>query len=145
MIHTAENSTEATAVPVRPDKRSVAELIDDATAQVSRLVRDEIRLAKFEMQDKSKGIAKGAGIAGAGGVLTLYGGVALMISAILALDLVVPGWAAALIVAAVLLVLGAVSALIGKKTMGSAAPPVPNEAIQGVRQDIETVEAGVRR
>ncbi|WP_280231944.1 phage holin family protein, partial [Nocardia cyriacigeorgica] len=106
-----------------PQTRSISELVDDATTQLSRLVRDEIRLARIEMQDRTKGIATGLGFAGAAGVLAFYGGAALIAAAIMALALVLPGWAAALIVGGALLVVAAVLGLLGKKNVSEAAPP----------------------
>lgn len=120
--------------------RSVSELVDDATTQLSRLVRDEIRLARIEMQDRTKGIATGVGLAGAAGVLAFYGGAALIAAAILALALVLPGWAAALIVGGALLVVAAVLGLLGKKNVSEATPPIPREAVEGVRADLDVVK-----
>ncbi|ONM47949.1 phage holin family protein [Nocardia donostiensis] len=127
------------------DTRSVTELVEDATSQLTRLVRDEIQLARLEMQDKTKGVAKGAGMAGAGGLLAFYGGAALVAAAVLALALVLPDWAAALIVGAVLLLLGAGLALLGKKNVSAAGPPVPQHAVDDVREDIQAVKGGTRR
>lgn len=127
------------------DTRSVTELVEDATSQLTRLVRDEIQLARLEMQDKTKGVAKGAGMAGAGGLLAFYGGAALVAAAVLALALVLPDWAAALIVGAVLLSLGAGLALLGKKNVSAAGPPVPQHAVDDVREDIQAVKGGTRR
>ena len=121
-----------------PPDRSVAELVDDATQQITRLVRDEIALARVEMQDRTKGIARGVGIAGAGGLVAFYGGIALTAAAVFALALVLPNWAAALIV-------GAGLGLLGKKNVTEAAPPVPREAMQSVKEDIEIVKDGSKR
>src|SRR5690606_14355465 len=125
-----------------PGERSLSELIEDATAQVSRLVRDEIRLARVEIAEKAGGVAKGTGLAGAGALLALYGGVALTAAAVLALALVLPEWAAALIVGVALLAVGGVLALAGKKTVTEAAPPLPTEAQQGVRADLAAIREG---
>ncbi|MGV9408570.1 phage holin family protein [Nocardia sp. NPDC003693] len=127
------------------DRRSLTELVDTVGAQLTRLVRDEMQLARIEMRDKGKGMAKGVGIAGAGGLLAFYGGGALIAAAILALALVVPAWAAALIVAVVLFALGAIAGLAGKKAVDEATPPVPAEAIKDVREDVEVLENRSRR
>lgn len=138
-------ATAQTGPPANSSTRSVAELVDDAGQQITRLVRDEIQLARVEMQGRTKGIARGAGIAGVGGLLAFYGGIALTAAAVLALALVLPNWAAALIVGAALLVVGAGLGLLGKKNVTEAAPPVPREAVQGVKDDIEIVKDGSRR
>ncbi|MGF0316370.1 phage holin family protein [Nocardia fluminea] len=134
-----------TGPPTNSHNRTVAELVDDATQQITRLVRDELALARVEMQSRTKGIARGAGIAGAGGLLAFYGGIALTAAAVLALALVLPNWAAALIVGAALVVVGAGLGLLGKKNVTEAAPPVPREAVRGVKEDIEIVKDGSRR
>ncbi|MEV6909198.1 phage holin family protein [Amycolatopsis sp. NPDC051071] len=53
--------------------RSAAQLISDASEQLSRLVRDEMRLAVAEVQQKGKRVGVGAGLFGVAGVLALVG------------------------------------------------------------------------
>ncbi|WP_278265337.1 phage holin family protein [Nocardia sp. AG03] len=131
--------------PPTTHDRSVSELVGDASQQITRLVRDEIQLARIEMQDRTKGLALGAGIAGAGGLLAFYGGIALTAAAVFALALAVPDWAAALIVGAALLIVGGGLALFGKKKATDAAPPVPRDAVHGVKTDLDTIKEGVAR
>lgn len=127
------------------DDRSVAQLVSDASEQLSRLVRDEMRLAAAELKQKGKRAGTGAGLFGGAGVLAFYGGAALIASAILALSLVLAPWLAALLVGAVLLLIAAVAGLAGKKQVQRAAPPVPQQAVASVRSDIAAVKEGVRR
>jgi uncharacterized membrane protein YqjE len=124
--------------------RSVGELVTDLTDEVKRLVRDEMRLAAFELQRKGKKMGVGAGLFGAAGLFALFGGGALVAAAVLALALVVPGWLAALLVAVALFLVAGIAALAGKKEVTQAVPPVPEEAITGVREDVDTVKQGVR-
>ncbi|WP_410625405.1 phage holin family protein [Amycolatopsis sp. cmx-8-4] len=124
-------------------ERSVGELVSDLSDEVKRLVRDEIRLGVFELQHKGRKMGFGAGLFGAAGLLALFGVGALVATAILALALVVPGWLAALIVAVALFLIAGVAALVGKKEVTQAVPPVPEEAIAGVREDVDTVKQGV--
>ncbi|MEQ0564118.1 phage holin family protein [Amycolatopsis sp. NEAU-NG30] len=124
--------------------RSVGELVTDLTDEVKRLVRDEMRLAVFELQRKGKKLGFGAGLFGAAGLFAFFGAGALVAAAILALALVVPGWLAAVIVAVALFLVAGIAALAGKKEVTQGAPPVPEEAIAGVREDVDTVKQGVR-
>jgi MFS family permease len=124
--------------------RSVGELVTDLTDEVKRLVRDEMRLAAVELRRKGKKMGAGAGLFGAAGLLALFGGGALVAAAVLALALVVPGWLAALLVAVALFLVAGIAALVGKKEVTQAVPPVPEEAITGVREDVDTVKQGVR-
>ena len=58
------------------------QLVKQLSEQVSRLVRDELKLASVEMTGKAKTAAKGAGLFGGGGVLALYGGGCLVACAV---------------------------------------------------------------
>ena len=69
---------------------------------------------------------------------------ALITTAILALDLVLPAWLAALIVAVVLLAAAGVVALAGKKQVPRRRRPTPERAIEGVKEDIATVKGAPR-
>ncbi|MBF6204264.1 MULTISPECIES: phage holin family protein [Nocardia] len=128
--------------PTRPpaNSRSVAELVEDATAQLSRLIRDELQLARVEMRQKGKQFGRGAGLAGVAALLAFYGGAALVAAAVLGLTELLPGWASALIVAGALLVVAAILGLSGKKSVETATPPIPQEAVEGVREDIEVIK-----
>ena len=86
-----------------------------ATEQVSRLVRDELALARAELTQKGKHAGIGIGLFGGGGALAFFGLGALVATAILLLDLVLPAWAAALIVAVALFLVAGILALVGKK------------------------------
>ncbi|WP_197320344.1 phage holin family protein [Saccharomonospora sp. NB11] len=127
------------------EQRSVAELVNDLSAQVSRLVRDEMMIAKAELQAKGKRVGVGAGMAGAGGLVALFGLAVLVTAAILALALVLPAWAAALVVGGALLLLAGLLALLGRRQMQKASPPVPRESIESVRKDIAVVKESMRR
>jgi hypothetical protein len=123
-----------------PADRSTAELVGDLTDQVKRLVRDELRLATSELQSKGKRMGAGAGLFGAAGLVAMFGMAAFVTAAVLALSLVVDGWLAAVIVGVALLLVAGVAALIGKGQIKRATPPVPEEAITGVRADVEIVK-----
>ncbi|MEU4672356.1 phage holin family protein [Amycolatopsis sp. NPDC023774] len=130
--------------PVPPRERSVGELISDLTDQVKRLVRDEVRLGVLELKQKSTRMGVGAGLFGAAGLVALFGAGALVAAAIMALALVLPGWASALVVAGALFVVAGIVALVGRTQIKNATPPVPTEAIEGVREDVEVVRQEVR-
>jgi MFS family permease len=124
---------------------SVAELVSQLTELVPRLVREEIALAQRELQEKGKRAGIGAGLFGGGGVVALYGGGALVAAAVLGLAEAVPGWLAALIVAVVLLAVAGVLALIAKRQVARATPPVPEQALREIKKDVTTVKESTRR
>ena len=76
--------------------------------------------------------------------MALYGPGALVATVILLLALVMPAWLAALIVAVALFVLAGILALVGKKQVSRAVPPVPEATVRSVRADVDTVAAAVK-
>jgi hypothetical protein len=122
-----------------PSEPSTAELITQLSEQTSRLVRDELKLARAEFTAKAKQGGIGAGYLGAGGILAWFGFGALVAAAVLALALVVPAWAAALIVAAVLLLAAGIAALLGKKKVQDLSP-APERTITNVNRDIAEIK-----
>jgi hypothetical protein len=135
----------AATSPPDPAQTSTGELIGQLTDQLSRLVRDEVRLAQAEVTQKAKRLGMGAGLFGASGVVALLGVGALVTAAILGLATVMPGWLAAVLVAIVLFVVAGVLAVIGKKDVDQATPPLPTETIASVQADIATVKEGISR
>jgi MFS family permease len=124
---------------------STGELVQRLSAQLSELVRRELDLARTELATKGKRAGAGAGLAGAGGVVALFGVGALIASAIAGLATVVPVWLSALIVGVVLLLVAGVLALVGRSRLREAAPPVPEQAVRGVQDDVAAVKNAVRR
>jgi uncharacterized membrane protein YqjE len=138
----------ATRAPVPaadPSDASTGQLISRLTEQISALVRSEARLAQVEVTQKAKRLGIGAGLFGGAGLFAFFGFATLITTAILALALALPAWLAALIVTVVLFAVAGVLALIGKKDVEKATPPVPTEAIAGVQADIATVKQGLAR
>ncbi|MGI5272677.1 phage holin family protein [Nonomuraea sp. CA-218870] len=120
-------------------------LVSDLSEQVSRLVRDELRLAKLEITRKGRRAGMGAGVVGVAGIVGLFGAAVLVTAIVLLLALVMPAWLAAAIVAVVLLVTAAVLGLAGKKQVQKATPPVPEQTIASVKADIDAVKEGAHR
>jgi hypothetical protein len=124
---------------------TVGELARQLPEQITRLVREELRLAQLEMTQKGRRAGIGAGILGGGGVVALYGVAAVVTAAILALATVLPAWASALIVGGALLAVSAVLAWLGRKRVQQAMPPVPQQAQASVEADVEEIKERVRR
>jgi len=124
---------------------TIGELARQLPEQISRLVREELRLAQLEMTQKGKRAGIGAGLLGGGGVVALYGVAALLAAAILALALVLPAWASALIVGGALLLVSAALAVMGRKRVKQAMPPVPQQTQASVGADVEEIREKVQR
>jgi hypothetical protein len=121
------------------------ELVRQAAEQISRLVRDELALAREEMVRKGKRAGVGAGLLGAGGVVALFGVAALLAAAVLGLAEGLPAWLSALIVAVALFAVAGVLALAGRRQVERGVPPVPAEAARSVRADIDEVKGRAKR
>ena len=129
---------------IRAEDKSVVELIKQITAQSSALARKELELAEAEMTAKGKRAGLGAGMLGSAGLLGLFALACATAAAILALALVVPGWAAALIVAGVYGGLAGVAAqsarrrrlrLDAKEILSGRGVHVQEPAIGGANRD----------
>jgi uncharacterized membrane protein YqjE len=125
---------------VHPEEPTLGALVHDLSQQIPELVRAELRLAQTEMTEKGKRAGLGIGMFGAAGLLAYFGVAALLTTAVLALDLVMPAWLAALIVAVVLFAAAGGVALAGRKQVQQATPPVPEHAVEGVKEDIATIK-----
>jgi putative superfamily III holin-X len=122
---------------VRDNQASMAELVRQLSEQTTRLVHQEVELAKSELAVKGKRAGIGAGMFGGAGVFGLYAVGALTAAAILGLSLAVKPWLAALIVGVVLAALAGVLALVGKGRIAEATPPVPEQATESVKEDVQ--------
>src|SRR5215475_13158546 len=79
-----------TVLGMETQPATTADLINQATTQISTLVRDELALAKAELTEKGKRAGVGGGMLGGAGVLSLYGLGLLIALAVVALDIVWP-------------------------------------------------------
>ncbi|MCO1581485.1 MULTISPECIES: phage holin family protein [unclassified Crossiella] len=127
------------------DQRSTGELVKSLTEQVSTLVREEMALARAELQEKGKKAGVGAGLAGAAGLLALYGLAAVIAGLVLLLATVLVPWASALVVGAGILVIAGILALAGRAQLKRAVPPIPEQARANVRKDMELIQEGTLR
>lgn len=133
-------SEPSSPTPTR-DEASAAELVKQLTEQTSRLVHHEVELAKAELSEKGKRAGIGAGMFGGAGVFGLYALGALIAAIIAVLATAVATWLAALIVAVVLGAIAGVLALTGKKKVQEAVPPVPEDTVESVKEDVQWTKA----
>lgn len=125
--------------------RSVSELVQLLTTQVSTLARKEVELAKLELSQKGKVIGVGGGMIGAAGLVAVLGLGALTAALILGLaQLIDEAWIAALIVAVAYLAVAGVLALLGRNRIQEASPLVPEQATESVKEDVEWVKTQAR-
>jgi MFS family permease len=117
-------------------ERSLADLARQLSLQTTELLRREAELAKAELRVKGKRAGAGAGMFGGAGALGLYALGALTAAIIAGIAEVLPVWAAALIVAAVYGAVAGILALRGKRQVQQATPPLPERAVQSVKEDV---------
>jgi Putative Actinobacterial Holin-X, holin superfamily III len=123
---------------------STRDLVQDLSRQTSTLIRQEMRLAQAELTEKGRHAGKGAGMFGGAGLVALYGVGALIAAAILGLATVIEPWIAAAAVGVLLLVVAGILALTGKKELDEMGPPKPEQTIDSVQRDVETVKERAR-
>ena len=123
--------------PATQQDASTADLVKQLADQTIRLVREEVELAKAELQIKGKRAGIGAGMFGGAGLFGVFAFGALTAAIIAALSLVVDTWLAALIVAVVYGAIAGVAAVMGKKKVQEALPPVPEDSVESVKEDVQ--------
>jgi hypothetical protein len=123
-------------VPPDVEGQSVGDLVGEIAEDVSRLLRQEIDLAKAEAKQEVTKLGKGAGLLGGAGVaghlLLLFASVALMLvlGRVMDLDL------AALLVALIWAVVAVVLAVTGRRQLKSVDPQLP-KTTQTLKEDVQ--------
>ena len=132
-------SAEVETASARPN---LGNLVSKLSDQVQALVKGEIELAKVKATNMAKRSGVGIALLAVAGVLALYMLGFLFGAVAEALALVVPLWAAKLIVAGILLVLLLILALVGKASLqkGISEKPEPQE---GIKEGIAAVKKGL--
>jgi putative superfamily III holin-X len=131
--------------PPDAPERSTSELVKLVSEQVSTLVRDELKLAQLEMTRKGKQAGISAGMFGGSGLIVLYGLGCLIACAVLGISRVLAPWLSALIVGVALLAVAGIAALAGKNRLSKATPPVPQEAVHGLKADFDEIKERTQR
>jgi hypothetical protein len=125
-------------------ERSLGELLKQLSEQTTRLVHQELELAKAELQQKGKQAGQGAGMFGGAAAIGLPALGALTACIILALNEVMPAWLAALIVAVVYGAITVFLALRGRDKVKQATPLVPEQTVETVKEDVEWAKTQMR-
>ena len=124
--------------------RSLGELLKQLSQETTQLVHQELELAKAELTQKGKQVGAGAGMFGGAGALGLAALGALTACFILALNAAMPAWLAALIVAVVYGIIAFVLVKQGQAKLKQATPPMPEQTIETVKEDVEWAKTQMR-
>ena len=125
-------------------ERSIGELFGKLSAETSTLIRQEMALARAEMAEKAGEAGKGAGLFGGAGAVGLLGAGALTAGIVLLLDLAIAAWLAAILVGLVYVAVAAFLGLQGRDRMKRATPPVPEQTVDTVKEDVEWAKTRAR-
>jgi membrane protein len=124
---------------------SLGDLVHRLSEQTATLVRQEMRLAQAELQEKGKRAGIGAGLIGAAGVVALGAFGALVAALILVLGEAVAMWISAFIVSGALLAVAGILALIGRQRVAAAVPPKPEAAMESIKADVAEIKEAAHR
>jgi predicted lipid-binding transport protein (Tim44 family) len=125
-------------------ERPVGELLRELSEQTTRLVRQELELAKAEVAEKGKQAGIGGGLFGGAAVFGLLALGALTACLIAALSTAIDVWLAALIVGVLHAVIAGALALVGKGRIKQATPPAPEQTIETVKEDVQWAKTRAR-
>jgi len=125
--------------------RTLGQIIKELTADFSTLFRSEIALLKLEVKDTVAKLGGGAAMFATAAFIALFGVAFLFVTITLGLvALGVPAWLSSLIVTVVLFVAAGVFAVMGKKKF-SQVQFVPNQSVQQIKADIESIKSDIAR
>ena len=124
-------------------RQGIQELLRSIGTDLSLLIRQQVALAKEEMRGIAAEKATGGALLAAAAVFALFVLGFASLAGAAALDLVLPRWAALLIVAGIYLVLAVIAVLIGRNAL--AAPATPERTKQTVKEDLEWAKRKLQR
>lgn len=123
-----------------PETKPVSELISDALAQFSRLVRNEVALARAEMTDKARQVARGGAMLGIAAFVALPALFILMMALAAGLHELHLAWSLSYLITAVVgFVIAGVLAMLGMNRLKAEAL-IPNRTINQLHRDAATMK-----
>lgn len=128
-----------TQQPTQDDERTIGQLVADASADLSAIVRSEVELAKVEIKNDVTHAGKGAGMFAGAGVLGAYGFGLLLLGLAWVIAIWLPVWAGLLIVAGVLFLIAGILAVIGKGQIGKVKGK-PEKTIDNAQKTVAAVK-----
>jgi hypothetical protein len=126
-----------------PDQeRSFGDLFRQLTQDLSTLMRQEVMLAKTELSQKASEAGKDVGLLAVGGAIAYAGFLVILAGVVLALGLVLPWWASALIVGVVVAAIGYFLIRKGQTAL-KQADLTPKQTIETLKEDQQWVKEQV--
>jgi uncharacterized membrane protein YqjE len=124
-------------------EKSLGEIVNEVSEKATLLVREEIELAKAELQQKANRLAKGAAFGGLAGVFLLFTliyffeALSWFWNDLFNFNAAWPGFA---ITTGLLLLLGLIAGLLSMRFFRKGAPPVPELAIEEAKKTRQVLE-----
>jgi hypothetical protein len=119
------------------NRRGFFRLLADLPRELSDLVRAEIRLLQTELASKLRAAGVGLGLVTLGVTLISAFLLMLVVAGILALSLVMPAWAAALVVAGSALLVGLIFVAAGIASIKKGFTPF--ESVDQIAADLKNI------
>ena len=123
------------------EDKSLGDLVTQVSENASTLVREEIELAKAEIEQKVRRLAMGAAVGAAAGFFLFFTLVFLLESLAWGLnDAFDSLWLGFLVTAGILLVLAGIAGFVTSRLFKAGAPPTPDLAIEEAKRIREMLE-----
>ena len=134
------DSTRSDKVSRGSKSRSFFALVQDVPSLVTDLVKGELALLKYEIIGTLKAFGIGAGFL-VGALVFVFAMLGVLLTGIVLLIAIwLPGWLSALIVAFVLLLVAALLAFLGYRSIKKGLPAVPEKTIASLKRDLKAVK-----
>jgi hypothetical protein len=122
-----------------------SDLLRSLLADIRLMLELEVELAKLEVKDKGSRLGIAGGILSGAAVIALLALGTLIAAAVAGLAIVLPLWAAALIVGTALVVVAVVMFLVGRARMRAVGSLAPTATIETAREDVAWIRREAER
>ena len=126
------------------EEKSIGTIVRELSEDLSSLVRNEIALAKVELRKTAANLGMVGAIFTTALFVALLSLVFFIVTAVLALIIVLPPWLATLCFAVGLLVVAVVLALVGRSKL-SDVELAPTATMESVKSNVEAIKADLSR
>ena len=115
--------------------RTFSDVLQSIVRNVQEIVRSEVRLAKTEIREEAVKAKSASLFLGAGAVSAIFAILFLLLTIVYALSLIMPSWAAALIVGAALAVIATLTLMAGLKRF-KQIHPTPERTVESIKENV---------
>jgi uncharacterized membrane protein YqjE len=116
-------------------ERSLTDVLQDIIRNVQEIVRSEVRLAKTEIREEAAKAKFSMLWLGAGAITAIFAIFFLLLMIVYVLSLIMPNWAAALIVGAALAIVASVMLKAGIRRF-QEIHPTPERTVETIKENV---------